>query len=147
LSGALPTEFVWVNQASVIAREAGAQLRKFFTDGVVTEYKGDVDLVTVADRTAETLIRERLAEVFPEHGIYGEEGTRERLDGEFRWYVDPLDGTTNFAHGFPHFCVSLGWNSAPAGLRMMRTEGWWPQSSTIQCGMSFLWQNEGVAHA
>ena len=112
----MPTEFVWVNQASVIAREAGAQLRKFFTDGVVTEYKGDVDLVTVADRTAETLIRERLAEVFPEHGIYGEEGTRERLDGEFRWYVDPLDGTTNFAHGFPHFCVSLGLEQRACGL-------------------------------
>jgi myo-inositol-1(or 4)-monophosphatase len=64
--------------------------------------------VTVADRRVEKLIRERLAEAFPEHGIYGEEGTRERLEGEFRWYVDPLDGTTNFAHGFPQFCVSLG---------------------------------------
>jgi myo-inositol-1(or 4)-monophosphatase len=62
----------------------------------------------VADRTVEKLIRERLGEAFPEHGIYGEEGTRERLEGEFRWYVDPLDGTTNFAHGFPQFCVSLG---------------------------------------
>jgi len=46
--------------------------------------------------------------VFPDHGIYGEEGTRERLDQQYRWYVDPLDGTTNFAHGIPHFCVSMG---------------------------------------
>jgi myo-inositol-1(or 4)-monophosphatase len=46
--------------------------------------------------------------VFPEHGIYGEEGTRTHLDGEYRWYIDPLDGTTNFAHGFPVFCVSMG---------------------------------------
>jgi myo-inositol-1(or 4)-monophosphatase len=83
-------------------------LREFFAQGVATEYKGDVDLVTVADRTSEKLIRERLSAAFPEHGIFGEEGTRDRLDGEFRWYVDPLDGTTNFAHGLPHFCVSLG---------------------------------------
>ena len=98
----------WVPAASAIAREAGAVLRKFFSEGVATEYKGDVDLVTVADRTSEKLIRERLATAFPEHGIYGEEGTRDRLEGEFRWYVDPLDGTTNFTHGFPQFCVSLG---------------------------------------
>jgi len=109
-------EFVWVPAATAIAREAGARLREFFSQGVATEYKGDVDLVTVADRTAEKLIRERLSEAFPQHGIFGEEGTRDRLDGEFRWYVDPLDGTTNFAHGMPHFCVSLGLEQRPAGL-------------------------------
>jgi myo-inositol-1(or 4)-monophosphatase len=103
----------WVPTASAIALEAGARLREFFAQGVETEYKGDVDLVTVADRTAEKLIRERLAVAFPEHGVYGEEGTRERMAGEFRWYVDPLDGTTNFAHGFPHFCVSLGLEQRP----------------------------------
>jgi myo-inositol-1(or 4)-monophosphatase len=111
------TEWIWVPKASVIAREAGARLREFLAQGVETEYKGDVDLVTVADRTSEKLIRERLGEAFPEHGIYGEEGTRERMGGEFRWYVDPLDGTTNFAHGFPHFCVSLGLEQRPAGLK------------------------------
>lgn len=110
-------QFVWIPQASAIAREAGARLKEFFAQGVKTEYKGDVDLVTVADRTVEKLIRERLAEAFPEHGIYGEEGTRDRLEGEFRWYVDPLDGTTNFAHGFPHFCVSMGLEQRPAGLK------------------------------
>jgi myo-inositol-1(or 4)-monophosphatase len=109
-------EMIWVPKASAIAREAGARLRAFFAQGVETEYKGDVDLVTVADRTVEKLIRERLAEVFPEHGVYGEEGTRERMEGEFRWYVDPLDGTTNFAHGFPQFCVSLGLEQRPAGI-------------------------------
>jgi myo-inositol-1(or 4)-monophosphatase len=107
---------MWVPAASAIAREAGAVLREFFSKGVATEYKGDADLVTVADRTAEKLIRERLAAVFPEHGIYGEEGTRDRLDGAFRWYVDPLDGTTNFAHGFPQFAVSMGLEQRPAGL-------------------------------
>jgi myo-inositol-1(or 4)-monophosphatase len=109
-------EWVWVPKASAIAREAGARLRTFFSEGVETEYKGDVDLVTVADRTSEKLIRERLGAAFPEHGIFGEEGTRERLGAEFRWYVDPLDGTTNFTHGFPQFCVSLGLEQRPTGL-------------------------------
>jgi myo-inositol-1(or 4)-monophosphatase len=108
---------VWVPRAAQIAREAGARLREFLAQGVETEYKGDVDLVTVADRTVEKLIRTRLGEAFPEHGIYGEEGTRDRMEGEFRWYVDPLDGTTNFAHGFPQFCVSMGLEQRPAGTK------------------------------
>ena len=107
----------WTPQAAEIAREAGARLREFFAQGVATEYKGDVDVVTVADRTVEKLIRTRLGEAFPEHGIYGEEGTRERMEREFRWYVDPLDGTTNFAHGFPQFCVSLGLEQRGAGSK------------------------------
>jgi myo-inositol-1(or 4)-monophosphatase len=94
--------------ASRIALEAGALLRGFFQRGVTTEYKGDVDLVTEADRTSEKLIVERLHAAFPEHGIYGEEGTRSHLESGYRWYIDPLDGTTNFAHGFPVFCVSMG---------------------------------------
>ncbi|HEX3894215.1 MAG TPA: inositol monophosphatase family protein [Terracidiphilus sp.] len=106
----------WVPKASEIACEGGARLREFFAQGVETEYKGDVDVVTVADRAVEKLIRTRLGEVFPDHGIYGEEGTREGLDREFRWYVDPLDGTTNFAHGFPQFCVSMGLEQRPAGI-------------------------------
>lgn len=114
-AGAAVENLVWVPKAAEIAREAGKRLREFLAEGVETEYKGDVDLVTVADRTVEKLIRERLAESFPEHGVYGEEGTRERMDGEFRWYVDPLDGTTNFAHGFPQFCVSLGLERRQAG--------------------------------
>ena len=116
MSGAAEADFVWVPKASAIAEEAGARLREFFAHGVETEYKGGVDLVTVADRTSEKLIRERLAQAFPEHGIYGEEGTREGLEREFRWYVDPLDGTTNFVHGFPQFCVSLGLEQRPAGI-------------------------------
>ncbi len=109
------SEFVEV--AEGIAREAGALLRGFYERGVAMEYKGDVDLVTEADRASEALIKGRLGEAFPEHGIYGEEGTRERMGGEFRWYVDPLDGTTNFAHGFPVFCVVLGCERRRAGLR------------------------------
>jgi myo-inositol-1(or 4)-monophosphatase len=103
--------------AETIAREAGALLRDFFHRGVHAEYKGDVDLVTEADRASERLITERLHAAFPTHGIYGEEGTRSALDSEFRWYVDPLDGTTNFAHGFPVFCVVLGCEQRAPSLR------------------------------
>jgi myo-inositol-1(or 4)-monophosphatase len=106
----------FVPQAAAIAREAGARLREFLAQGVETEYKGDVDLVTIADRTVEKLIRTRLGEAFPNHGVYGEEGTRVRLDQDLRWYVDPLDGTTNFAHGVPHFCVSMGLEQRPPDL-------------------------------
>ena len=102
--------------AESIAREAGALLREFYHRGVRTEYKGDVDLVTEADRASEALIGARLRAAFPDHGIYGEEGTRQGLDSEFRWYVDPLDGTTNFAHGFPAFCVVLGCERRRPGL-------------------------------
>jgi myo-inositol-1(or 4)-monophosphatase len=105
-----------LSTAESIAREAGGLLREFYHRGVRTEYKGDVDLVTDADRASENLIGERLRAAFPSHGIYGEEGTRSGLDREFRWYVDPLDGTTNFAHGFPAFCVVLGCERRRAGL-------------------------------
>src|SRR6202789_852862 len=108
------TEFL--PTAESIAREAGALLRDFYHRGGRTEYKGDVDLVTEADRASEALIGKRLRAAFPTHGIYGEEGTREALESEFRWYVDPLDGTTNFAHGFPVFCVVLGCERRAPGL-------------------------------
>lgn len=116
-AAAVETNLLFVPKAAAIAREAGVRLREYFNQGVETEYKGGVDLVTVADRTVEKLIRTRLGEAFPEHGIFGEEGTRERLDAEYRWYVDPLDGTTNFAHGFPQFCVSLGLVHRPAATK------------------------------
>lgn len=104
----MPSEFVFAAPASAIAIEAGALLRDYYRRGVATEYKGDVDLVTEADRASEKLIVERLHTLFPEHGVYGEEGTRSNMDREYRWYIDPLDGTTNFAHSFPVFCVSMG---------------------------------------
>jgi myo-inositol-1(or 4)-monophosphatase len=100
----------YISTASEIARRAGALLMEYFARGVKTEYKGSgtVDVVTDADRASEKLIVESLRAVFPNHGIVGEEGSRSQSKGECLWYVDPLDGTTNFAHGFPVFCVSLG---------------------------------------
>jgi myo-inositol-1(or 4)-monophosphatase len=90
-----------------IAREAGGLLMWHFERRVKIEYKGDVDLVTVADRQSEAMIRERIQTHFPTHDVMGEEGTRIDTGSEYKWYVDPLDGTTNFAHGYPVFCVSL----------------------------------------
>jgi myo-inositol-1(or 4)-monophosphatase len=90
-----------------IAREAGTLLMEYFHQRVKVEYKGDVDLVTVADRKSEALILERIRSRWPSHDILGEEGGLHDMNSDYRWYVDPLDGTTNFAHGFPVFCVSL----------------------------------------
>jgi len=92
---------------TAIAREAGALLLEYFHQGLKIEYKGDADLVTAADRASEVLIRERVAKQFPSHDVLGEEQGLNDRGNEYRWYVDPLDGTTNFAHGFPVFCVSL----------------------------------------
>src|SRR5271156_4142613 len=93
---------------SAIAREAGALLMHYFHQHLKIEYKGEADLVTAADRASEVLIRERIAARWPGHDVLGEEQGLSDRGSEYRWYVDPLDGTTNFAHGFPVFCVSLG---------------------------------------
>jgi myo-inositol-1(or 4)-monophosphatase len=92
---------------SGIAREAGALLMTHFARRVKIEYKGDVDLVTAADRESEALIMERIQARWPRHDVVGEEGSYQQTGSDYRWYVDPLDGTTNFAHGFPVFCVSI----------------------------------------
>ena len=90
-----------------IAREAGALLMEHFRRRIGFEYKGDVDLVTQADRDSERLITQRIRARWPEHDLMGEEGARVETGSDYRWYIDPLDGTTNFAHGLPVFCVSL----------------------------------------
>jgi myo-inositol-1(or 4)-monophosphatase len=102
----MPVELLSPMQA--MAREAGALLMEYFHQRVKIEYKGDVDLVTIADRKSEALILERIRKQFPSHDVMGEEGTRIETGSDYKWYVDPLDGTTNFAHGYPVFCVSLG---------------------------------------
>jgi len=89
-----------------LAREAGNLLMSYFGK-VAIEYKGDADLVTKADRTSEKLIVERIRRRWPDHDLIGEEGSRTETGSDYRWFVDPLDGTTNFAHGYPVFCVSL----------------------------------------
>jgi len=98
----------YLETAVEIAREASALVREFAGRHVGFELKGEHDLVTAADRASESLIVKRLSERFPSHSIVAEEGGGHQGSSDFRWYVDPLDGTTNFAHGFPVYNVSIG---------------------------------------
>ncbi len=102
----------YLETAIEIAREAGALLLGYFERRVTFELKGDYDLVTEADRASEKLVVERLRSHFPSHGIVAEEGGGHESASEFRWYVDPLDGTTNFAHSYPAFNITLALEQA-----------------------------------
>jgi len=97
----------FLEAAVEIAHEAGSLLRHYFERRVRFEMKGEFDLVTEADRASEKLIVERLKQQFPEHGVVAEEGGGHASSSAYRWYVDPLDGTTNFAHGYPVWNVTL----------------------------------------
>lgn len=94
--------------AERIARAAGAVLRERFHDARTIEFKGQnrADLVTDADKASEALILETLAREVPHHAVLAEERGAVR-QGDYTWIVDPLDGTTNYAHAVPHFCVTL----------------------------------------
>src|ERR1051326_1497778 len=98
----------YLETAVDIAREAGALLANSFERRLPFELKGEFDLVTAADRASEKLVVERLRSHFPAHAIVAEEGGGHESASEYRWFVDPLDGTTNFAHSFPMFNVTLG---------------------------------------
>jgi myo-inositol-1(or 4)-monophosphatase len=96
-----------------IARESGALLHGYFERHIGFELKGEFDLVTEADRASEKLVIERLQKHFPTHSIVAEEsGGHAGESAEYCWYVDPLDGTTNFAHGFPIYNVTLALEKA-----------------------------------
>jgi myo-inositol-1(or 4)-monophosphatase len=91
------------------AQQAGAVLRREFERPKEISYKGEVDIVTESDRRSEAMIVARLRERFPGHAIVAEEGGGAVAAGaKYCWHVDPLDGTTNFAHGYPCFAVSIG---------------------------------------
>ena len=90
------------------ALEGGAILLAEFAHPAKISYKGEVDIVTQADRRSEQAMVTRLRTHFPTHAIVAEEGGGYETDSPFRWHVDPLDGTTNFAHGYPCFAVSIG---------------------------------------
>lgn len=98
----------YLSSAVEIAREAGLLVAQLSQRPHEISYKRPSDIVTEVDRRSEVLIVERLRSRFPKHGIVSEEGGGQKTDSEYCWYVDPLDGTTNFAHGFPVYCVTLG---------------------------------------
>jgi len=100
-----------MNEFSIIAekaaRAAGDFLLSKFRTSFRIEKKGEIDLVTEIDRESEIMIKEIILGEFPDHRFMAEEGQRATSDSKFLWMVDPLDGTTNYAHGFPVFCVSI----------------------------------------
>lgn len=98
----------YLESATEIAREAGSLLLQYLEKRPAFEIKGEQDLVTEADRASEALIVQRLQQHFPSHSVVAEEGSGKDRQSEYCWYVDPLDGTTNFAHSYPAFCVSIG---------------------------------------
>lgn len=95
--------------ARELALEAGEILLKGFrSPGLAVSYKGVSNPVTNVDRESEDFLYGRIRDRYPGHGIVAEEGHRVEERGDYLWYVDPLDGTTNFAHGVAHFSVSIG---------------------------------------
>lgn len=95
--------------AGEIALDAGEILLKGFrSSGLVVTYKGVSNPVTSTDRESEDFLFSRIRGRFPDHGVIAEEGSRVKGAGDYLWYLDPLDGTTNFAHGVEHFSVSIG---------------------------------------
>jgi myo-inositol-1(or 4)-monophosphatase len=95
-----------------ISLAAGNLLRYHFGRRIAYDLKSEFDLVTEADRASEKLVVERLRQYFPLHSITAEEGGGRESGSEYRWYVDPLDGTTNFAHGYPVWSVTLALEKA-----------------------------------
>jgi myo-inositol-1(or 4)-monophosphatase len=90
------------------ALEAGRIHRRYFRQALDVRKKGPIDLVTAADLEVERMFRSRIADRFPDHVVLGEEGgSTAPPPGRCRWIIDPLDGTTNFAHGLGIFCVSI----------------------------------------
>src|SRR5580698_7843243 len=102
----------FVESAIEIAHQAGSLLQHYFERHVAFELKGAFDLVTEADRASEKLIVEKLTALYPDHAIVAEEGGGHESASEYRWYVDPLDGTTNFAHSYPVYNVTLALEKA-----------------------------------
>ena len=98
-----------LSTATGIAAEASALIMRGFRTRPAVTKKGAIDLVTEFDIASEVLIRDRLGKAFPEHRIVGEESDAgdPNQESRFIWYVDPIDGTTNFSHGHPFFAVSI----------------------------------------
>ncbi|MBN2321681.1 MAG: inositol monophosphatase [Acidobacteria bacterium] len=101
-----------INEFAAVGTEAAKQAGQYALDRLRTdfsvEHKGTINLVTEVDIAAEEMIVTRLQERFPDHSILAEEKNNETRGGACTWVIDPLDGTTNYAHGFPFFSVSIG---------------------------------------
>ncbi len=99
--------WLYLATATDAVLRAGAIQREKYGKEIEISHKGEIDLVTEVDRAAETAILTAIRERFPDHDIVTEETVLARTGSRFVWFVDPLDGTTNFAHGYPFFCASV----------------------------------------
>ena len=97
----------WKSFAVDLARKSGDLLKEKFNKTHTIHYKGEINLVTEADKLSEDLIIETISHNFLDHGILSEESPAITGAGKLRWIIDPLDGTTNYAHGYPFYCVSI----------------------------------------
>ncbi len=98
---------MFLKVAKEAALKAGKMLRENFDETREVSFKGEIDLVTHFDSLSQSLIHKYISSRFPEHDFLAEEGLRREKGAEYRWLIDPLDGTTNFAHKFPVFCISI----------------------------------------
>jgi myo-inositol-1(or 4)-monophosphatase len=98
----------YLRLATDLARAAGTLQRERLWSPLTIEFKGETDLVTEVDKECERLIVAGLHREFPAHDILAEENDYGATNAPYKWIIDPLDGTTNFAHGFPWFAVSIG---------------------------------------
>ena len=96
-----------LNFAIRVAQDAGRLLRDRVGTRIDVAHKGAINIVTDVDIASERLIREAIATQYPRHQVLAEEGGLDESSSEYRWVIDPLDGTTNYAHGYPVFCVSI----------------------------------------
>jgi myo-inositol-1(or 4)-monophosphatase len=95
------------NFAEQMARKAGGLLKEKLSQKHEIYYKSEINLVTEADKMSEDLIVTAISRNYPGHGVLSEESPVIAGSGKLRWIIDPLDGTTNYAHGYPVFCVSI----------------------------------------
>lgn len=89
------------------AREAGKVIEKYFQTEILKEFKEDTSIVTLADKESEDVIKRAVSAEFPNHSIMGEETGLTDQKSDYTWYIDPVDGTTNFANGLPIFAISI----------------------------------------
>jgi myo-inositol-1(or 4)-monophosphatase len=97
----------YLSFATAIARKTGLLLKSKLHDHHTIDFKGEIDIVTEADRMSEAMILSAIHKQYPGHDVLSEESAATRNGSSFRWIIDPLDGTTNYAHGYPVFCVSI----------------------------------------
>ncbi len=126
------------------AREAGEVLRSTFGREQAVRYKGEVDIVTEVDEQAEQVIRDILLGAFPSYGMLAEEGGQLSGDEDARWIVDPLDGTTNYAHGLPIFAVSIALEKAGEAVLGVVHDPMREETFIAECGVGATLNGEPI---